>query len=193
MREGSTIGSFGSIVAQPNAAPFPADFSEEDFRALQGKVRAILDDMVQQRTSNDHTTSQAAMTDIRATCTLMNADNILPRRGYHLLFVTGITHDIFLLTFLHLLAGPADMILRCPECATLFYRVRKQQYCSRACVNKATVRKWRGTPTGKAKENTRARDRYRVRVKQHTGANVVVGKSRRVRTKGATHAETPGQ
>ena len=42
-----------------------------------------------------------------------------------------------------LLAEPPDRIQRCPECATIFFRVKKQAYCSRTCGNRATQRRWR--------------------------------------------------
>lgn len=42
-----------------------------------------------------------------------------------------------------LLAEPPDRIHRCPECGTIFYRVKKQAYCSRTCGNRVTQRRWR--------------------------------------------------
>jgi len=42
-----------------------------------------------------------------------------------------------------LLAEPPDRIQQCPECETIFYRVKKQAYCSRACANRVTQRRWR--------------------------------------------------
>jgi hypothetical protein len=38
---------------------------------------------------------------------------------------------------------PANRILRCPVCEKIFYRNRKQQYCSRTCTNRANVQNWR--------------------------------------------------
>jgi hypothetical protein len=49
-----------------------------------------------------------------------------------------------------LLAEPPDRIQRCPECETIFYRVKKQAYCSRACGNRATQRRWRERHAGAA-------------------------------------------
>jgi hypothetical protein len=42
-----------------------------------------------------------------------------------------------------LLAEPHERIHRCPECETIFFRVKKQVYCSRQCGNRATQRRWR--------------------------------------------------
>jgi len=58
------------------------------------------------------------------------------------LFLTGPFRDIFLFTLFHLInAAERNSILRCPVpgCGKIFYRVRKQQFCSHACAVKASV------------------------------------------------------
>jgi hypothetical protein len=61
---------------------------------------------------------------------------------------------------------PAVSRLRmCPECCTVFLRVRKQQYCSRVCVNKANMRAWLKTPKGKASQRASSRRTYEKRVR----------------------------
>lgn len=64
-------------------------------------------------------------------------------KGHHLL-VGGSLPDIFIFitTFL-LYESPGTTILRCPDCKTLFQRHGRQKYCSRECVNRATVREFR--------------------------------------------------
>src|SRR5262249_9087918 len=47
-----------------------------------------------------------------------------------------------------LLAEPWDRIQRCPECATIFVRIKKQAYCSRACGRRVTQRRWRERRAG---------------------------------------------
>ena len=82
---------------------------------------------------------------------------------------------MFLWILSHLLEqGPTDAIRQCPECETIFYRVRKQQYCTRRCVARASMRKWRQTETGKRYERSRGRARYEARVRQVHGKNVKV-------------------
>jgi len=60
------------------------------------------------------------------------------------LFLTGPFRDIFLFTLFHLInAAERNTILRCPEpnCRRIFYRIRKQQFCSHRCAVRASVRR----------------------------------------------------
>jgi hypothetical protein len=52
--------------------------------------------------------------------------------------------DAFLVTLVFLLkqAGP-DRLRRCPGCPRMFFRVRRQRYCSRRCMTRESVRAWR--------------------------------------------------
>jgi hypothetical protein len=62
------------------------------------------------------------------------------------LLATGSTRDTILLLVLMLLYGTErPPIGRCPECERLYLRVRRQQYCSRPCVNRANARAYRAT------------------------------------------------
>jgi hypothetical protein len=46
--------------------------------------------------------------------------------------------------FVHLLAQTGDYIRRCPECATIFFAIRRDQlYCQPRCQNRVAARKWR--------------------------------------------------
>lgn len=51
-------------------------------------------------------------------------------------------------------------LLRIPF-TILLYRSGKQQFCTRTCVNRAGVRRWRATAHGKQNEKARAASRYR--------------------------------
>jgi len=96
------------------------------------------------------------------------------RRG--LLTISGSVRDAVLLTLgLVLWALPPAPVLRCPECGALFYRVRKQQYCSRACVQRVSSRRWRQTAEGRQYEHQRSRRRYERKVKQQLSDKVQVG------------------
>ena len=66
--------------------------------------------------------------------------------------VKGKPYDLFLeLLFMHLAkAGTVRPVLRCPECDDLFYRIRKQKFCSNRCVRKSNWRDYIRTPDGKA-------------------------------------------
>lgn len=78
------------------------------------------------------------------------------------LFLLAELEDTFILRLLLKLWGEStDRIQTCPECGSLFYRIRKQKYCSRPCANRVSVRKFRATEKGKRQERERARIRYR--------------------------------
>ena len=95
--------------------------------------------------------------EIQAGYSLFNSSN----GSFRVLRATGTTRDIFLLRLLFLLSQqPLDCIRRCPECSTIFFRIKKQQYCSRACTNKANVRTWRQREEVKEKEREKAHQRY---------------------------------
>ncbi len=55
------------------------------------------------------------------------------------------TRHAFIKTICDVLVGFPGIatVARCPECDSLFVRSGKKQYCSRACVNRVTVRLWR--------------------------------------------------
>jgi hypothetical protein len=58
------------------------------------------------------------------------------------LYLTGDFRNIFLYTLFHLInAAERNSILRCPVrgCGKIFYRVRKQRFCSHACAVKASA------------------------------------------------------
>src|SRR5919197_2968064 len=98
---------------------------------------------------------------------LLNFGYVPSLAGRNMLEVSGTTQNVFLVVLYVLLSRePTDRILRCPECQTVFYRIRKQQYCSRPCVHRAAVRKWRRTETGQQYERRRSRSRYEARVKR---------------------------
>ncbi|ULA65882.1 MAG: hypothetical protein LZF62_30001 [Nitrospira sp.] len=63
--------------------------------------------------------------------------------------------------FVHLLAHTGDYIRRCPECATIFFAIRRDQlYCQPRCQNRVAARKWReAQKTGERKENGRGTKR----------------------------------
>lgn len=95
--------------------------------------------------------------------------------------IRGPIVDVFAALIIFLLhESPGIPILRCPECATIFYRIRKQQYCSCQCVNRVNARKWRASPEGKKKQATRSRKRYQKQVRRaKENNNLKVGRGLR--------------
>jgi hypothetical protein len=67
-----------------------------------------------------------------------------------------------------------NRIQHCLECGRMFYRVRKQVYCSKTCINRVSRRKWLENPKNRKKERQWARERYERRVKEKTHGNVKV-------------------
>jgi len=91
---------------------------------------------------------------------------------------------VFLGGFLNLLFIKAAVVLAteasagrlrlCPECESLFLRVRKQQYCSRRCVNRANMRTWLKSKRGKASHRASSTRSYDKRKRARTSPNVTV-------------------
>jgi hypothetical protein len=104
------------------------------------------------------------------------------RPEHPIVFWLGNFHDTFLMQLITSLAQlPLDTLRRCPECGTIFYRVRKQQYCSRPCVHRANIRTWRQSDAGREYERERSHTRYKDRVQQQLGPKVSVGRRPRSR------------
>jgi hypothetical protein len=97
------------------------------------------------------------------------------------LFASGELRDLFLLRLVFLLQKDASHVRSCPECKTIFYRVRKQEYCSRRCTNRANMREWRKTPKGKARESYLNHRRYQARVRRTVGPKVTPDRRPRAR------------
>jgi hypothetical protein len=79
---------------------------------------------------------------------------------------------------------PADLsrIASCPECPRRFYRVRRRQrYCSKRCMNRATRREWLKKAKNRAKEAEWAHRRYKRRVHQKTGGRPNVKRRSRLK------------
>jgi hypothetical protein len=83
--------------------------------------------------------------------------------------------NLFFIRFgLALMQEGTSAIQSCPACGRAFYRVRKQQYCSKTCINRVSRRNWLENPKNKKKERQWAHERYERRVKEKTKGNVKV-------------------
>jgi hypothetical protein len=167
------VADTGGVLVAGLDGPQPEDLSIDDFRRLQAEVRSILAEQVDVQPTGEHIASFRAIQAEYA---------VLPWAIY----IRGPVHDMTLLTLMHLLfRQPTAPIRRCPECQTIFYRVRKQRYCSRPCVHRTAVRKWRQTEAGQQYERRRGRARYEAGVKRRVGSGVTVGTRPRSRKKNA--------
>jgi hypothetical protein len=90
------------------------------------------------------------------------------------LLMDGTLRDMFLHVLSLLLSQDMAHMRRCPECQTIFYRVRKQRYCTRTCTNRANMRAFRQTAKGKELESDLNHERYKARVRRKTGPNAQV-------------------
>jgi hypothetical protein len=122
--------SLGMVGIIPEECPSAEAFSEDDFRALQADVRDWFSSLT-------HPLSTGWL----PPAIPMQARVALTEGA---LQVHAPVRDLFLWhLFLLVLQEPLDRIRRCPECGTIFYRVKKQAYCSRKCGNRVTQRRWR--------------------------------------------------
>jgi hypothetical protein len=154
--------------------PLPNEYPEDDFRSLQEDVRMLLRSLVGRR---DQTLRGIRSVPIAVYVTVLIVPPMEGKPERRMLTPTGPTRDVFLWILSHLLEqGPTNPIRKCPECDTIFYRIRKQQYCSRTCVTRAGMRKWRQTETGKRYERARSQTRYEAQAKRRTSLSVKVGR-----------------
>jgi hypothetical protein len=124
----------GAVLVNPSEQPLPGEYTDEDFRALQQDTNLLLQSLVWDGGFT------AGMLDIHAYVGIVP----LPETTDYVHCVQGATRDVFLLYLWLLIREEGiDRIRRCPECNKMFYRVAKQQYCTRACTNRANVRTWR--------------------------------------------------
>ena len=158
----------GGIVAHAHPGPAIQELSVDALTALQAETLTLLTDVVESRILATGAKYQMHPVPISATTWAISSLDGHPvsagTLGRNALAVQGPAREVFLLVLLLLLKDqPTDRVLRCPSCQLLFCRSGKQVYCSRRCVNLATVRTWRATPGGQQKEKARGRARYQQR------------------------------
>jgi hypothetical protein len=177
----------------PVGTLFPLNSSMDLIRALQAETRQVLEWLTRWRTegaaSLEHMIAEImrgwtqgafptllGVIDIHVQLSLIPLDSV-GGRGRTILAVAGPTRDVYLYTLYQLLSqDEAQRIMQCPECGTIFVRVRKQRYCSRRCTNRVNMRDWRHTEKGKAGESGRNHARYTARVQRGKGAKVKIGR-----------------
>lgn len=173
-------GPIGETIT-PFEHPLPHEFTLENFVALQKEAYAILSEIVAGR---DTGMPSAPMREIKAKLTAFSFHGMKNRS---ILQAQGSTRDMFLLR-LYLLLGqePVDRILRCKatDCNRIFYRKRKQEFCSTRCTNRDYMKTYRteqtSNPTLKAIASDENHSRYEKRVEKAKPGKAV---SRRLRKK----------
>jgi hypothetical protein len=152
------LGGLYGFYAIPSRPPRPSEMSEQAIRALQGEVRALLAGIADSHGPQDGTRQTQAPIPVTVTYTTMPLAGA--RRAQPV--VQGSTRDLVLHTLIQLIVKEdVSAIRRCPEDERLFYRVRRQAYCSRTCVNRANKRTWRENQDKKRTRGKRGGSRSR--------------------------------
>jgi hypothetical protein len=125
----------------------PENFSEDNFKKLQKAFRELLGGLADYRPVASSGAESVAVGKLSTIPYSGGSLSVIPLpfgRGAAVSF-QGSTRDVTLLRLSHLLAAHRDLVRRCPEpdCSRLFYRERRQRYCSKRCVNRANKREAR--------------------------------------------------
>ena len=129
----SSLEAMNFIYGMP-AGHFPPE--DKEIHAWQCAARTLLDSLVTHRDTK--TFDARVFRRLELAFALGYLGHAVPGAdGRSCLVATGPALDVFrFLCYILLSMEPSNRILRCPECQTIFYRVRRQQYCSPACTNK---------------------------------------------------------
>ena len=154
----------------------PGTMSDQDLRQLQMETRKILEYVSAPRPAGQ----KGAQAGPRFCNQTIEKRPYLTDEGGLAYLITGEPHELFLEVLFKLFeqAGSVSPVLRCPECDDLFYRVRKQRYCTRRCVSKANWRTYMKTDAGKTAKR-RADKKRRKKVAERKRAAQTKGRVKR--------------
>ena len=132
------LAETGRVATTFLAEPFSEEeVPESAIRKLQAETLRILKSVIKVFGTN---TGNLEMPQSRLTLAL----TLIRTPEGVMLLGDGPQRDIFLFNLLVLLKlQPVDRLRACPECSRIFYRKRRQKYCSRDCTNRVSVRRWR--------------------------------------------------
>jgi hypothetical protein len=128
--------------------PRPQDYTADDFRALQVEVREFLSGLVQARKPSGHwpLAHHSKFITFQHLAYYVTPLDAIGHPGRTRLGVQGSTRDAFWSVFIFLLWDEGiERLMACPECGTIFYRNRKQRYCTRRCVDRVNQRSFRAS------------------------------------------------
>src|SRR5215471_13514449 len=88
-----------------------------------------------------------------------------------LFYATGAVLDLFIFRLAMLMSESPGRVGRCvaPDCSRIFYRKRKQKYCSPRCQGRHFMQTKRVQPENIKKESERSRQRYKMRLEKSLG------------------------
>jgi hypothetical protein len=159
----------------------PSQLSANDLVTLQREVLEVLLGVVKlrERPKRDEPASALVFLNLNSQLQVTPGLAVHSRHGDTRVstFFVGPFRDAFLMQLImSLIQLPLDTLRACPECGTIFYRVRKQRYCSRRCTNRANMRAWRQSVHGKARESDLNHSRYHARVKRTISPKATVAR-----------------
>jgi hypothetical protein len=126
--------ALGSVAIRALEPPLPLDYSPADLRALQLEVKELLRGIAPTKEEDD---AGGRMITIKQDWMPMLV------RKHLVIMASAPVRDSFLFLVVLLLGlHGLDNVRRCPECSKLFWRVRRQLYCTRTCVNRVNMRAW---------------------------------------------------
>jgi len=151
---GGSLKHTGGILAISLKPPSLRDYTLKDLEALQKEVKQTLDGVVDSKGEGAKTRNSIP---IQANLTLVSAPGSSNRS---IPITTGTARDMFLLVLWLLLGQEStDRIMRCADigCSRLFYRIRKQRFCSEKCAMRVFMRNKRNKDKGKKRISKKTR------------------------------------
>ncbi len=141
----------------------------EELRSLQSEMRSVLWGVV----------PGCSMDKIRLNLSFKSLTLPNPFKNMEeipIIWVFGSTRDVVLYELFTLLRDSEETkrIQLCPECRKIFYKVKRQKYCSQRCANRDYMRQYRATKSEQISESNHKQ--YEKRTKAKTGKTVKVGR-----------------
>lgn len=169
---GASLADLGGMAFHIWKGPDPLECPREVIQQMQEDTRRIIGRLIEGRDRGPLETRYwfPQPNQLNVSLTIMSARHwAVPEEAY--LEAFGSLRDMFLLQLFFLLQGRSvgstnraglSKIRRCSECQTLFYRVRRQEYCSHTCRTRVNQRRWRASPRGREARRLQARRRYEL-------------------------------
>lgn len=168
------------VHGHPNERVFPGgisatessgsirEFSSDDMRSLQAETYAAL---------HSSATISGTSAALPISVHLSLSRNPSNWKKKNVLELLGSSRDCFLMILFHLLSQePVNRIQACPGCNRIFYKAKRQKYCSRRCSNRVYMREYRSTENGKVAISDANHAQYSRRTKKRIGKPVKIAR-----------------